>query len=361
MHMKNLLILSFVVFTLFLFTGCPNGHRYEEGRFPYDPVNFEEVNSEYDDYNSTSPVIEGYRYLYFSSNRNSQQGNFDIVGSHLHILWDKEDGKLTVNDQADSWKNYDYVDSLFYRINTQANEYGPYSLYWTAWESSDYNEYYTDLVIYSNDEPGHLDLNLAYFRGTGAYPQSSEGYYKGPEPIVILNSAYNDAYLAFYGPSFIMDEWGSYPQYITEALFCSDRNGDFDIYMAPVPADSSLIGFLTGNGPVTIATVPNVNTGSHEKCPYVNGQLLVFASDRPGGYGGFDLYYSQRIENSWTEPVNFGSRVNSAFNEYRPIILAYYEFQNDLMIYSSDRPGGKGGYDLYYVGISKMIDWYYLE
>jgi hypothetical protein len=35
--------------------------------------------------------------------------------------------------------------------------------------------------------------------------------------------------------------------------------------------------------------------------------------------------------------------------------MMFYEYQNDLMLFSSDRPGGKGGYDLYYVGIAGMI------
>ena len=99
-----------------------------------------------------------------------------------------------------------------------------------------------------------------------------------------------------------------------------------------------------------------INSTYHDKCPYTDGELLVFASDRPGGFGGFDLYYSRRNGDTWSEPVNFGQRVNSEYSEYRPVIMMFYEFQNDLMLLSSDRPGGKGGYDLYYVGIAKMIE-----
>jgi hypothetical protein len=302
----------------------------------------------------TAPVIEGRRYLYFSSNRNSSGNDYDIVGSHFHILWDKEEGTLTVDDSPDTWKNMEYVDILFSMMNTDSNEYGPYSLSWNGYEGPD--ACYTDLVIYSNDEAGNQDIRLVYFKGAGAYPAPEDGFFEGPEPVSVLNSEHNDAYLSFYGPYFIQNDWGSDPSVITEVLFCSDRDGDFDVYRAEVPADSSILDFLLSEDHVAIKSVDIINSTSQDKCPYTDGELLVFASDRPGGFGGFDLYYSRRNGDTWSEPVNFGQRVNSEYNEYRPVIMMFYEFQNDLMLFSSDRPGGKGGYDLYYVGIAKMIE-----
>ena len=45
----------------------------------------------------------------------------------------------------------------------------------------------------------------------------------------------------------------------------------------------------------------------------------------------------------------------AAFDEYRPIIRPQeWGFTNDLMIFSSNRPEGLGGFDLYYVGIDKL-------
>jgi hypothetical protein len=82
--------------------------------------------------------------------------------------------------------------------------------------------------------------------------------------------------------------------------------------------------------------------------------LLVFSSDRPGGFGGYDLYYSQKTSNGWTEPVNFGPKINSEFDEYRPVVSDHPDFANRLMIFSSNRPGGLGGFDLYFVGIPKI-------
>lgn len=83
---------------------------------------------------------------------------------------------------------------------------------------------------------------------------------------------------------------------------------------------------------------------------------MVFTSNRPGGYGGYDLYYSKYKEGKWQSPVNFGNRINTKYDEFRPIVRLEDEFKNDFMLFSSNRPEGKGGFDLYYVGIDKISD-----
>jgi hypothetical protein len=93
---------------------------------------------------------------------------------------------------------------------------------------------------------------------------------------------------------------------------------------------------------------------SNDKCPSITRNLLVFTSDRPGGYGGYDLYYSTYTGNGWSLPVNFGTKINSEYDEYRPITFSFNGF--DLMIFSSNRTGGKGGFDLYAVKIPDLLD-----
>jgi hypothetical protein len=355
MIFKKIILFPVLFMLMLFFTGCPYGYKYNEGKFPSDPVNFSKLNSIYDDYNMTSPVIEGERFLYFSSNRDSYGGEFDIIGDHLHILWSRDRGTLEINNTTSGWRDYRYADTLFSRMNTSYNEYGPYSLpYITYAGNGIYN--YTDMIVFSNDASGSLDLNLVWFKGEGENPAPGDGHYGGPEPISFLNSAHNDAYLAFYGPGFVIYDYGTNHDKITEALFCSDRGGDFDIYQVNVPNYLTVLDFLRSDTLVAINPVDVLNSDYQDKCPYVDGELIVFASDRPGGLGGFDLYYSRRIGNNWSQPVNFGERINSAYDEYRPILAFYYEFDKDLMLFSSNRPGGKGGYDLYYVGIPRMIE-----
>ncbi|MFZ1694899.1 MAG: PKD domain-containing protein [Flavobacteriales bacterium] len=75
-----------------------------------------------------------------------------------------------------------------------------------------------------------------------------------------------------------------------------------------------------------------------------DGLTLVFASDRPGGYGGMDLYRSERTPSGWNAPENLGPSVNSAHDEVYPRIQ-----HNGTLHFSSNRAGGLGGLDIYFV------------
>lgn len=90
------------------------------------------------------------------------------------------------------------------------------------------------------------------------------------------------------------------------------------------------------------------STGDHDDVHPVisiDGDKLFFASNRQGGQGGMDLYVSYRVGDSWSEPVNLGFGVNTSKNEAFPFIHA----DNTLYFASDGQPGGKGGFDLYYV------------
>ncbi len=70
---------------------------------------------------------------------------------------------------------------------------------------------------------------------------------------------------------------------------------------------------------------------------------LYFSSDKPGGFGGADLYYCTRSNDDWEEPVNLGPAVNTSGNESFPFISE----RGDL-IFASDGHHGLGGKDIYY-------------
>jgi len=77
-------------------------------------------------------------------------------------------------------------------------------------------------------------------------------------------------------------------------------------------------------------------------CFSPDGQRLYFASDRPGGQGGMDLYVCRRSDDGWSAPLNLGRTVNSDANE------AYPSMQRDgKLFFASDRTGGMGKLDLW--------------
>lgn len=77
----------------------------------------------------------------------------------------------------------------------------------------------------------------------------------------------------------------------------------------------------------------------------IDGDKLFFASNRPGGFGGMDIYVAYKVGESWSEPVNLGAGVNTKGNDAFPFIHA----DNTLYFASDGQADRKGGFDLYYV------------
>lgn len=75
-----------------------------------------------------------------------------------------------------------------------------------------------------------------------------------------------------------------------------------------------------------------------------DGTKLFFSSDMPGGFGGFDLYYVERVGSGWGLPVNLGSVINSDKHELYPFISQ----SGSLFFASNGRPLTLGGLDIYY-------------
>ena len=88
----------------------------------------------------------------------------------------------------------------------------------------------------------------------------------------------------------------------------------------------------------------STNVGN-EHCPAIlqDGVTLCFASAREGGYGGSDIYCSQQDANgNWQEPVNQGPNINTAAEEFH-----FSQDSNGMVYFTSNRPGGYGGMDLW--------------
>ncbi len=114
-------------------------------------------------------------------------------------------------------------------------------------------------------------------------------------------------------------------------------NGSCDLY----------ISYLTKNGwsePQNLGW--DVNTEFWESTPSLSPDKrdLYFSSDRPGGYGGRDIWVSHHNENGWSKPENLGPEINTAGDESTPFIHADNQ---TLYFNSSGLPGYSEKPDLF--------------
>lgn len=90
----------------------------------------------------------------------------------------------------------------------------------------------------------------------------------------------------------------------------------------------------------------NVNSRSWDSQPSLSadGRILFFSSNRMGGYGGNDIWYSLRMpDGSWAEAKNLGSTINTPKDEVSPFIY----FNNEILFFASNGHQGFGGMDLF--------------
>lgn len=88
------------------------------------------------------------------------------------------------------------------------------------------------------------------------------------------------------------------------------------------------------------------NSKHYEACIWQSADRnrMFFSSDRPGGYGGRDIYVSYRKgKNSWSDPENLGPTVNTPFDEDAP----YLHPDGKTLYYSSNGPNSMGGFDIF--------------
>lgn len=94
-----------------------------------------------------------------------------------------------------------------------------------------------------------------------------------------------------------------------------------------------------------VAGEPPIDSGFNDHCIVVSadGNKVFWTSDRPGGYGGNDIWTMRRIDGKWTKPKNLGPSVNGPYSEHHSMLSP----DGKSLYITSDRPGGYGGEDIY--------------
>lgn len=82
-----------------------------------------------------------------------------------------------------------------------------------------------------------------------------------------------------------------------------------------------------------------------------DGKSLYFISDRPGGFGGTDLYVSKKSKSGWGKPVNLGNAINTSENEMFPFVD-----ESNQLFFASKGHVGLGGLDLFSIDLNDSVD-----
>jgi outer membrane protein OmpA-like peptidoglycan-associated protein len=284
----------------------------------------ENVNSAWDDY---APAVTANGTLFFTSRRLNTK-RLDYMDDVYRVNHTKDPGTFGGN----KWEKPEYLSEM---INTPESQ-GAISV------SPDGRTLYVALC----NEPdgfGSCDIYVAAWNERGTEwtkarnlnnPQGIDRrMMKKVDDFTNVNTSY----------------WESQPSISPNGktlFFASDRPGGFggtDIWMSRQNADG------TWDRPVNLG--PDVNTKGDERTPSISfdGKTLYYASDGfPDGEparaaGGFDLYVTRNQGSRWSKPMNLGYPVNSKDDD----VFISATLTGDTLYFASNRPGGYGGFDLY--------------
>ncbi len=124
------------------------------------------------------------------------------------------------------------------------------------------------------------------------------------------------------GPQVNSPAWESQPTLSADGrvlYFVSDRKGGMgkaDIYVS--------VQHSPGVWTKARNLGPAVNTKYDERSPFIhaNGRTLFFATDGRPGFGGFDIFWSDWADSTWSKPTNFGYPINNYEDQYSMVISA---------------------------------------
>ena len=141
--------------------------------------------------------------------------------------------------------------------------------------------------------------------------------------------------------------------------FCDNKMNEATIAVSSDERRVYVYEDITGNGDIyysnfsgnkfedlKILDHQNVNTEFWEThCTTTpDGQHFYFVSDRPGGYGGRDIYRIVKLPNGeWSQPQNMGPTINTPYDEEAP----YINVNNKTLYFASNGPKSMGGFDIF--------------
>jgi outer membrane protein OmpA-like peptidoglycan-associated protein/tetratricopeptide (TPR) repeat protein len=184
------------------------------------------------------------------------------------------------------------------------------------WTSDAFNQFYISNINTDKTVSKSQALRSKPSREINDAPMS---YSKNMKSVAITSNNFMDGIRHIEGSGLLMD---IYLYQIKSFNEWNTETEEFFSYNAGVDADKP---FSTGQ-------------------PFLNfdGTAMYFASNRPGGFGGYDIYVSYKKRSGWTQPKNLGPNINSPGNEMCPFLD-----NSGRLYFSSDWHHGFGGMDIF--------------
>ncbi len=161
-----------------------------------------------------------------------------------------------------------------------------------------------------------------------AFADGQGGWTKPQSLAQAINSSFNEGTCSVTADGKIL---------IYTSCDAPDSHGSCDLYIA-----------YKVNGewqrPTNMGTKVNSRSWDSQPSLSADGRVLFFSSNRRGGFGGNDIWYSVRQnDGSWAEAKNLGNVVNTPKDEISPFMF----FNNEILFFASDGHQGFGGMDIF--------------
>jgi outer membrane protein OmpA-like peptidoglycan-associated protein len=209
------------------------------------------------------------------------------------------------------------IRNLGYNVNTEYDDYGPAisgnakMLYFTSTRPNPYST-----------KPGDEDIWYC--------TRSADGWKQARNLGAPVNSKGNQGLSAFQPD-------GHYIYIAMDTKERDDGYGNLDIYYSK---------FDGNKWTETKNMGPDVNSPWWDSQPTISsdGRMLIFSSNRPGGFGKSDLWVSiQNDSGKWSKPINLGASINSSDDEFAPFLT----LDNKTLYFSSTGKPNFGGKDIF--------------
>ena len=198
-----------------------------------------------------------------------------------------------------------------------------------------------------NSEGDELGLSMTYDRRHMILTRRSnqedlyesrihDGQWTKASPLDALNSPDNEGAVSLSGDGSLL---------VFTACNRAENIGSCDLYYSA----------RTDTGWTSPQLMPGINSRAWDSQPTLSadGRAIIFCSERPGGFGGRDLWLTVRGEEGWIEPINLGPTVNSPGNEENPFLHS----NENTLYFTSDYWPGFGGRDLFLTHRIRGNEW----